>query len=282
MTATTQDIERSFKKWGNCRRIDENIRLKTTQILMTMKRGYYIPDNELAYLSVSATAQEYSKVQLQYFKLPNIENKVAMMKVREELLREFSTQTFEQFTERRTYFESEIERLKKTMGYKTTRQAMSSSYYEKNQVNPTFRVTFLDIVDKSPSALTSNATLEIYVAKDAKTIQKLVLITSQELPSAFMMQLINYRDEIDIKVLLDTQMRFDPTEHQLQPSHRVMENFEYKSFIQNVGYSSENLPKITPRDPMVQFLGLHAPKAIEFNRDNYLNPIGTTYYVRTL
>lgn len=278
-STTIQDINRSFKKWTKTTSEDECYRLKTTQILMAMKRGYFIPDYEVKMLTNSPIANEYYQLQNNYFTSPSIDNSVLMMEARTKLLHQYTMQTYHQLLECKNYFIDIMDRMMKHFGYQTIKKAMSASYAAKGEIHPTFRVVFLDIVDKNHSMLGGNITIALTEAKMIGSIKSLTVITPQVLPPNIVSEFSLMRD-INIKIISDVHMRFDPGEHAIQPSHRVLQRDDVRRISRETKIAPENLPRMTPRDGLVQFIGLEPGKGIEFNRDNYLNPLGTTYYAR--
>lgn len=278
-TTTIQDMNRSFKKWDKTTSNDEYYRLKTTQILMAINRGYYVPQDELSMITAAPIAAEYYNVQTAYFTSPSIATNVEMMKSRALLLHEYSTQSYHQLIDRRNYFLHIMDARMKHFGYNTIKKAMCASYFEKGGSVPTFRVVFLDLVDKNQKILNNNVTIALEETKIIGSIKKLILVTPQTLPPVISLMITSMRD-MDIKIIPDEHMRFDPGQHAMQPSYRVLQREDIKRISREMGVESENLPRMMPRDGLVQFIGLEPGRGIEFNRDNYLNPIGTTYYAR--
>lgn len=270
-------LNRRFKKWETFNGNHENYRTKRTQLVMMMKRGYYVPNEEIQFISYSQAAMNYIRARDAYFSGGDAQTYYT---AQTELLEESENNTYEEFMEGSIEFVKYVESRK---GGGTFRDGMSMDY-QSYIGRGIARVIFLNyLVNEKKSKFEVRKVftdLDAYNQDSPQPIQNLIIIAPQ-MYMGIVIEELSIKNEFHAEILSEENMKFDPTMHKLQPWFKVMSDEEAKKFTKN-RFQRKNLPKLNSKDAVLQFLGLSDTKGImEYHRDNRLDQIGeVSFYAR--
>lgn len=269
-----------LKRWKIPTAEDETCISKRTQICMFLKRGYYVSDGELQLLSFGPGYHGFVYARHNYYSRPSQENKEIMENALKLFIEESNSISYEEFLHLKEGFVRVFRNVANSKSI-SFRSSVSGDYPIKYGSVEMVRVIFMDHPEKQ-KIQPASITFLIADAVNTKNIKKLIIIIPVKYTDALNSYVKKMDVEIDVEVFPEESLRFDPTEHKLQPDFHIMNSTETKDFL-NLGYPQQMLPKILSRDPVVRFLDVGSKKIFEYHRVSPLNEISkTSFYARTM
>lgn len=276
-----------FKKWKTFTDDhDNNYRTKRTQLMMMIKRGYDVPNDEIKFISYGPAAEKYITARQSYFDnfgaANAMEYRDSFEEAQNELIEEGSNNTYEEFNRGVDEF---VPYTWEKAGGGTFRDGMGADYRSVFYGKPPVRVIFLNyLLDEKKSKKevdTTIASLITYNLSTREQIEHLIIIVPRMFIAAVSSDLPT-ETLITVEFLVEENMKFDPTEHKLQPWFKIMSKEEEEFFIKNNGFNRRQLPKINKKDPVLNFLGVTSEQGVvEFHRHNKIDQIGeVSFYAR--
>jgi DNA-directed RNA polymerase subunit H (RpoH/RPB5) len=273
-------MKKSFRQWEISTDVDANFRVKRTQILMALRRGYMVPEHELLYLSRGGNARRFIHNLTDYYRDPS-ESKIKSLTLdMEEFLEDSANQSNEEFITARDIFSDTITTIMQSQGGAMSfRDAMKSNYWTGgggNQKQAVFVYVNYEISKKTRSTEINRIITSTMI--NETNVERLILIIANDYETEVVNAAKNFRDQLEIEIFTEDRLRFDPVMHKLQPRFKVLSERDSKNFFTRVGYTANNLPKVLRKDACVEFLG-HSTgpqRIVLYSRVTRLNQIAET------